>query len=546
MEILRKSFKHEPIISIVMPVYNTAEIFLRRAIDSVLAQSYDHWELCIADDASRKLHVRKALEEYARQDTRIKIKFREQNGHISAASNSALELATGEYVALMDHDDELARHALFFMVEAINRNPSAQILYSDEDKIDELGNRSDPHFKPDWNPDLFFSQNYVSHLSIYRCELLQRIEGFRIGVEGSQDQDLLLRCLPCVNPADIMHIPKVLYHWRALEGSTARTSEEKTYTTEAGIKALTDFFSSQDQNHIQVEAGLLPNTYRVRYPIPQPEPLVSLLVPTRDMLEVLEPCIRSILERTTYQNYEIVIVDNESVQSATFDYFKYIQAEDARVRVLTYRYPFNYSAINNYGVQQARGELIGLVNNDIEIINREWLTEMISHALRPEIGCVGAKLYYQDETIQHAGVIIGLGGVAGHSHKYFPRSASGYFCRLKIVQNLSAVTAACLIVRKSIYEQVGGLEEAALRIAFNDVDFCLKVREAGYRNLWTPYAELYHYESKTRGAEDTPEKQARFNSEIEFIKTKWGKVLARDPFYSQNLTLAREDFSIGA
>lgn len=544
IEKVRKSLKYEPIISVIMPAYNTEEAFLRQAIESVLAQSYPHWELCIADDASSQPHVGQVLEEYTLLDRRIKVAFRPENGHISAASNSALALATGEYVALMDHDDELARHALLFMVEAINQNPSAQILYSDEDKIDEQGSRSEPHFKSDWNPDLLFSQNYVSHLGIYRRELLQRTGGFRIGLEGSQDYDLLLRCIPHVSPIEIVHIPKVLYHWRMVEGSTALRSEEKSYTTEAGIKALRDFFRTQGQDDIRIEVGLVPNTYRIRYPVPRPEPLVSLLIPTRDMLEMLEPCIRSILEKTTYQNYEIIILDNESVQSSTLDYFKHIQAKDARVRVLSYPYPFNFSAINNYGVQHARGELIGLVNNDIEIINPEWLIEMVSHALRPEIGCVGAKLYYKDDTIQHAGVIVGLGGVAGHSHKHFPRAAPGYFNRLRIIQNLSAVTAACLVVRKAVYEQAGGLEETGLRIAFNDVDFCLKVRKAGYRNLWTPYAELYHYESKSRGAEDTPEKKARFKGEIEFIKTKWGEALASDPFYSRNLTLAREDFSI--
>jgi len=541
---LPESFRLKPMVSVVMPVYNTAETFLRQAIESVLAQGYPHWELCIADDASTEPHVRAVLEEYMRRDSRIKVAFREENGHISAASNSALALATGEYVALLDHDDELVRHALHLVVEAINQNPSAQVLYSDEDKIDEQGNRADPHFKPDWNPDLFFSQNYVSHLGVYRRELLQRAGGFRTGVEGSQDQDLLLRCLPHVNPAEIVHIPKVLYHWRIVQGSTALACGEKSYTTEAGIKVLHDFFSAQGREDVKVENGLVPNTYRVRYPVPQPEPLVSLLIPTRDKLELLEPCIRSTLDKTTYRNYEIIILDNESAEPATLEFFKHIQAVDSRVRVLPYHQPFNYSALNNYGVQQARGELIGLVNNDIEVISPEWLTEMVSHALRPEIGCVGAKLYYEDETIQHAGVIVGLGGVAGHSHKYFPRQSSGYFHRLKIVQNLSAVTAACLLVRKSVYEQVGGLEENGLRIAFNDVDFCLKVREAGYRNLWTPYAELFHYESKSRGAEDTREKVERFNKEIEFVKTKWGELLRRDPCYSPNLTLAREDFSL--
>ena len=542
---VQQKFRYQPTISVVMPTYNTAEILLQRAIESVLEQSYPNWELCIADDASSEPHVRLLLEKYVRHDLRIKLKFREKNGHISAASNSALNLATGEYVAFLDHDDELAVHALHFVVEALNQHPEAQIIYSDEDKIDEDGNRSGPHFKSDWNPDMSLSQNYICHLSVYHGDLLRRIGGFRMGVEGSQDYDLLLRCLPYVKPCEIVHIPKVLYHWRMLEGSTALASEEKSYTLDAGIKSLQDFFHSQGQDDVQVEAGLGPNTYRVRYPMPQPEPLVSLLIPTRDMLMVLEPCLRSILDKTTFQNYEIIILDNESVEPATLEYLERIQGEDARVRVLPYHHPFNYSAINNYGVQHAKGDVVGLINNDIEVISPGWLTEMVSHAIRPEIGCVGAKLYYKDETIQHAGVILGLRGVAGHSHKCYLREESGYFQRLKILQNLSAVTAACLVVRKSIYQQVGGLEEEGLTVAFNDVDFCLKVREAGYRNLWTPYAELYHHESKSRGEEDTPEKVARFNEETEFIKNKWGQKLRHDPYYNQNLTLNNEDFSIG-
>ncbi|HVW99097.1 MAG TPA: glycosyltransferase [Candidatus Babeliaceae bacterium] len=545
VEMLQQSLQQRPTISVIMATYNTQEAFLRRAIESVQEQSYPNWELCIADDASPDSQVRRVLDQYAQSDSRIKTIFRHQNGHISAASNSALALATGDFVALMDHDDELSKHALLFMAGAINRSPSVQILYSDEDKINEQGTRSHPHFKPDWNPDLLFSQNYVSHLGVYRRELLNRIDGFRVGVEGSQDHDLLLRCLPYVQAEAILHIPKVLYHWRVIEGSTALSPEEKSYTTQAGIKALQDFFHAQDKTDVKIEAGMLPNTYRVHHPIPDPEPMISLLIPTRDMVSVLRQCIQSILEKTTYRNYEIIIIDNNSVEATTLNYFDWIQSRHQHVRVLPYHHPFNFSAINNYGVKNTNGEIVGLINNDTKVITPEWLSEMVSHALRPEIGCVGAKLYYDDETIQHAGVIVGLGGVAGHSHKYFDRDSPGYFGRLKIVQNLSAVTAACLVVRKSIYEEVGGLEEHNLHVAFNDVDFCLKVREAGYRNLWTPYAELYHLESKSRGIENTPEKQARFNGEMEYMKTKWGKILKQDPSYSRNLTLAREDFSIG-
>ncbi|HGW9811701.1 TPA: glycosyltransferase [Escherichia coli] len=543
VSLMLASMTHPPVISIVIPVYNPAEIYLRACLDSVLAQSYPHWELCIADDRSPKEHVQRVLREYEAKDSRIKVVYRKHNGHISAASNSALEIAKGDFVALLDHDDVLPEHAMLFMAQAICEQPHTQILYSDEDKINARGERFDPHFKSDWNPDLFFSQNYVSHLGVYRRSLLQQIGGFRLGVEGSQDQDLLLRCLPHVAAEQIVHIPRVLYHWRTIEGSTALASGEKSYTTEAGIKALRDYFSKQ-QPEVTVEAGLVPNTYRVRYPISEPAPLVSLLIPTRDRRALTETAVRSIVDCSTYTHFEILILDNGSVEQETLDFFAQIQQEDSRVRVLRYDHPFNYSAINNFGVRHAKGAIIGLVNNDIEVINPDWLTEMVSHCMRPEIGCVGAKLYYSNDTIQHGGVILGIGGVAGHSHKQYPRHHPGYFSRLLLTQNLSAVTAACLLIRKNIYEEVAGLDEENLHVAFNDVDFCLKVREAGYRNLWTPYAELYHYESISRGAEDSPEKLARFAREVNFMKSKWGKHLELDPFYSPNLTKSREDFSI--
>lgn len=544
-EAVMANLAHRPLISVVMPTYNTPEVYLRACIDSVLAQVYPHWELCIADDHSPDERVREVLREYAARDVRIRVVYRAENGHISRASNSALELAQGEFVALLDHDDALPPHALYFMALAMNQHPDAQILYSDEDKIDAKGQRSEPHFKSDWNPDLFYSQNYVSHLGVYRRDLLQRIGGFRTGVEGSQDQDLLLRCLPHVTASQVVHVPRVLYHWRALEGSTARAAGEKSYTTDAGLKALRDHFDTQGPAGTTVEAGLVPNTYHVCWPWPEPQPLVSLLIPTRDRKTITELAVRSILDKTTYPHYEILILDNGSVEPETLAWFADVQAEDARVKVLRYDHPFNYSAINNFGVQHARGSIVGLVNNDVEVISPDWLTEMVRHASRPDIGCVGAKLYYSNGKIQHAGVILGIGGVAGHAHKYFGRNQHGYFSRLKLVQNFSAVTAACLLVRRDVYEAAGGLDEDNLHVAFNDVDFCLKVRQAGYRNLWTPYAELYHHESISRGHEDTPEKQTRFNKEVAFMKNKWADQLLVDPFYNPHLTKDREDFSMG-
>lgn len=543
IRLLIERLEFRPLISIVTPVYNTPIEFLDKAIWSVRRQLYPNWELCLADDKSPNQEVRDLLLRHAEQDKRIKLVFRDTNGHISLASNSALELATGEFVGFLDHDDTLSEHALYYVAQAINDNPGVQLLYSDEDKIDKQGRRFAPHFKSDWNPDLFFTYNCFCHFGTYRRDLLAKVGGFRVGVEGSQDYDLVLRCLLHVQPYEITHIPWVLYHWRALAGSTARGTEEKKYTRAAGLKALRDHFVSVGHDNCVVENGPLPNIYRIRYPVPSPEPLVSLVIPTRDRLDLLEICVRSILEKTTYTNYEIMIIDNQSVEPETLAFFSRIQKEGPRVRVLLYDQPFNYSAISNFGVQNATGSIIGLINNDTRVISPDWLTEMVSHACRPEIGCVGAKLYYADETIQHAGIILGLGGSACHTHRCFPRGAPGYLGRLLVAQDLSAVTGACLVVRKEIYERVGGLNEQ-LAVAFNDVDFCLKVRAAGCRNLWTPYAELYHYESRSRGYEDAPEKYERFSRESNYMKAVWGDKLFNDPYYNPNLTVDRDDFSL--
>nr|WP_314490588.1 glycosyltransferase family 2 protein [uncultured Pseudomonas sp.] len=540
---MASSLAYQPLISIVMPTYNTDDKLLRECLDSVIAQTYTNWELCIADDASTNANVLTTIKDYAERDTRIKFVARSKNGHISRTSNSALKLASGEYVALLDHDDMLSPHAMMFVAKTVNENPDAKIIYSDEDKLDLEGNRFDPHFKSDWNPELFYSQNYVSHLGIYCKSLITKIKGFRTGVEGSQDYDLMLRCLEHVRPEQILHLPYVLYHWRMVEGSTALSSDSKSYTTDAGVKSLKTYFQKINKG-VKVGPGPVVNTYRVQWPLPAKPPLVSLLIPTRDRRSLTEVAVRSILEKTTYKNYEILILDNGSTEPDTLEFFEHIQLEYKNVRVIRYDYPFNYSAINNFGARHARGKVLGLVNNDVEVISPEWLTEMVSQALRPEIGCVGAKLYFSNDTVQHAGVICSLGGVAGHSHKHFDRSHPGYFYRLLLPQALSAVTAACLIVRKEVFDQVNGLDEINLKVAFNDVDFCLKVDEAGYRNVWTPYAELYHYESISRGAEDSPEKIKRFQAEIIFMKNRWSQVLNRDPYYNENLTKDREDFSL--
>lgn len=540
------SWRSKPVISIITPTYNTPAPLLRECLNSVLAQTYPHWELCIADDASTQPEVRGVIEEYAARDSRVRVCWRERNGHISLASNSAIDLATGEFIALLDHDDKLAPHALYAVARAIESRPGAQIVYSDEDKLDADGQRCDPFFKPDWSPDLLRSQNYVSHLGVYRRELVESVGRFREGYEGSQDYDLLLRCLSRVNDAaDVLHVPQVLYHWRKTDGSTAAAHEQKPYATEAARRALQEH---ADASSTGVKVSVIaPGLYRHRWPIPDPAPVVSLVIPTRDGLEVLCTCIDSIIQRTTYPHYEILVVDNQSSEPETLEYLEALpHKHGGRVRVLRYDQPFNYSAINNFAVRHAQGSVIGLINNDVEVISPEWLTEMTSHAIRPDIGCVGAKLYYPDDTLQHGGVVVGLGGVAGHSHKYFPRNHPGYCNRLRVVHNLSAVTGAVLLVRKALFEAVGGLDGEHLHVAFNDVDLCLKVREVGFFNLWTPFAELYHHESKTRGADTTSAKQQRFDKECELMRTRWRTAQDLDPFYSPNLTLAREDYSLNA
>jgi len=534
------AFVHRPLLSVVMPTYNPKPEWLSDAIESVRKQIYPHWELCIADDASTDKVIRPILERYAREDTRIKVVFREQNGHISAASNSALELVTGEWVALLDHDDLLAEQALFWVADSINQNPDVRLIYSDEDKIDEAGGRFDPYFKCDWNVDLFYSQNMFSHLGVYHTALLRQIGGFRLGFEGAQDYDLALRCIERVEPKQIHHIPGALYHWRVHAKSTSQSADVKPYAMLAGERALNEHFQRQTVN---ATVEFIGHGYRVRYALPDTLPLVSLIIPTRNGLHLIRQCVESVFKKTTYPNYEILIVDNGSDDPATLQYFNELQS-DSRVRVVRDDRPFNYSALNNAAVKLARGEVVGLLNNDLEVISPEWLSEMVSKALQPDVGAVGARLWYPNEILQHGGAILGLGGVASHSHKHLPRHQHGYFGRASLIQGLSAVTAACLVIRKAIYEEVGGLNETDLQVAFNDVDFCLRIRKAGYRNIWTPYAELYHHESATRGSEDTPEKQARFTKEVAYMKQRWDDQLLNDPAYSPNLTLYYEDYSL--
>jgi GT2 family glycosyltransferase/SAM-dependent methyltransferase len=534
------AFAARPLVSIVMPVYEPPERFLDEAVESVRRQIYPHWELCIADDASSRPGVRKLIEKHAARDKRIKVVYRSANGHIAAASNSALQLARGEWIVLQDQDDVLAEHALFWLVESVNQHPAAGVFYSDEDKLLENGARSEPYFKCDFNPDLFRSHNMLSHLGAYRASLVREVGGFREGFEGSQDYDLALRCVEKLAPSEVVHIPRVLYHWRAHRGSTAFEDGEKPYAVVAGQRALAEHI---ERTGAAADVVILPTLhYRVVYRVPEPAPVVDLVIPTRNGLQLLRRCVESILEKTDYPAYRLVIVDNGSDDRETLGYLADLPRRQPRVRVQRDDRPFNYSAINNRAVRSCAGELVGLLNNDLEVITPGWLREMVGLALQPGVGAVGARLWYPNDTLQHGGVILGLGGVAGHSHKHFPRGDPGYFRRAESLQTLSAVTAACLVIRRRTYLDVGGLDED-LKVAFNDVDFCLRVREAGYRNVWTPFAELYHHESATRGYEDSPEKIERFQSEIDYVQKKWGPWLVQDPCYSPNLTHDREDFS---
>ncbi|APW66497.1 hypothetical protein LPB137_11890 [Poseidonibacter parvus] len=539
---LIEDLDYTPLISIITPTYNTEIKYLKEMIESVISQTYTNWELCIADDASTSSDTIDMLKDYETKYENIKVICRKENGHISEASNSALNLAWGEYLVLLDHDDTLSINALYEMTKKLNENKNLKLIYSDEDKIDEKGNRFDPHFKSGWNPDMFYSQNYLCHLVLLKKSIVDKIGGFRKGYEGSQDYDLLLRYLNEINYNEINRIEKILYHWRAIKGSTALNSKEKNYAHIAGLKVLKDYFSKKNEN-ITVEGGLLANTYKVIYPIPEDQPKVTIIIPTRNKYTLLSKCINSIFEKTTYKNYEILVVNNGSNGPRILKYFEKIKNHD-KIEILDYDKPFNYSAINNYAVKHASGEIITLLNNDVEVISKNWLTEMVSHAIREEIGAVGAMLYYDDDSIQHAGVILGIGGVAAHSHKYFKRNENGYFSRLKIIQNFSAVTGACIVVRKKLYEEVKGLNEENLKVAFNDIDFCLKLLKLGYKNLWTPYVELYHHESISRGKEDNPKKIKRFNTEVEYMKNMWGDYLIKDYYYNNNLCLIHENFGI--
>ena len=524
-----------------MPVYNPQEDFLRQAIESVLNQAYGNWELCLADDCSTQAYVKEVLQKYAQQDERIKVVLRESNGHICRTSNSALEIATGEYIALLDHDDLLAPHALAKVVDLLNEHPEADFIYSDEDKVDEKNIHQDPFFKPDWCPDSFLSRMYTCHLGIYRRSLVEEIGNFRVGFEGSQDYDLVLRVTE--KTEQIYHVPDVLYHWRIHLESTASDSEAKPYAADAAQKAIAEAIARRGEPGEVKTHSSFAGIYTVRYAIEDPK-LVSIIIPTKDLADTLDVCLRSIFTKTTYPNYEVVVIDNGSTETKTQDCFDYWQQQQPE-KFKCYRYdvPFNYSQINNYAVVKAQGDYLLFLNNDTEVITPDWIEAMVEQTQRPSIGAVGSLLLYPDDTIQHAGVVLGIGGVAGHSHKNFHVSQPGYISQIASTNNYSAVTGACMMCRREVFKEVGGFEEK-LAIAFNDVDLCLKIVSHGYRNIYLPHVVLYHYESKSRGYENTPAKQARFSMEVTYMKEKWQNICDRDPCYNPNLTMTHEDYSL--
>ncbi len=538
-----RDFRYRPLISIVTPVFDPEVYWIKAAIDSVLAQAYDRWELCLAD-ASTKEDVKACLKEYAGRDTRIKIKFLAENKGISGNTNEAMAMAGGEFVGLLDHDDMLSPDALYEIVKLLQADPDADMIYSDEDKIDLKNNRFEPYFKPDWSPDMFLSCMYTCHFGVYRKSIIDELGGFREGYNGSQDYDLVLRFIE--RTGAIKHIPKILYHWRAVPGSAAYSADAKKYAYVSAKKALSDYMQ---RNGIEgkVMDGAWTGSYRIQRDLVS-TPSVSIIIPTRDKPDVLKKCVDSILGKTCYLHYEIVIVNNGSDLKKTYDYFNELKAI-ANVRIIDYNEEFNFSAINNYAARQASGEVLLFLNNDMEVISGEWLSAMLEHVQRKEVGAVGGKLLYPNNTIQHAGAILGLTGgsdvgVAGHWHKHHPADSHGYFGRSHIIQDLSCVTAACMMIRKEIFNELGGFDEN-IAVAFNDVELCIRIRQQGYLIVYTPYALLYHHESLSRGYEDSPEKQARFAREVKYVRDKWGSVIdSGDPYYSPNLALDNEDYSI--
>ena len=533
-------FEYSPLISVAVPAYRTPEKFLAQMIDSLLAQTYGNWELCIANGSPEDGAMKKVLEEYTKKDSRIRVSELTENKGIAGNTNAALEMARGEFVGLLDHDDLLAPNALYEIVRALDEDRNLDAVYTDEDKVTtELDEHFQPHLKPDFNLDLLRSNNYICHFFVVRRSIVQKVGGFCQEFDGAQDHDFIFRCIETAEK--VGHIPEILYHWRTHKASTADNPASKMYAFDAGKRAIEAHLKRTGTEGIVSHTPDL-GFFRVKYPV-QGQPLVSVIIPNKDEKETLKACIDSIREKTEYPNYEIIIVENNSTTDEIFQYYKEL-SQDPRIRLLRWKKEFNYSAINNYGVRHANGEYLLFLNNDVTVITPGWIKELLGVCQRPEVGAAGVKLIYPDNTIQHAGCVIGLGGIAGHMFVDMPANRTGYLHKASILQDMSAVTAACMMMKRTAFEEAGGFTEK-LSVAFNDVDLCLKVRKNHKLIVYDPYVQLYHMESKTRGAEDNKEKVRRFQEEIEYMRCQWLDILKKgDPYYNKNLSLTKWNYSL--
>lgn len=538
-----QKWEQKVVISVVVPIFRTPEPFLRQMIESVINQTYPFWELCIADGSGNTEKTRSVVEEYVKKDNRILYQVLQENLGIADNTNTAMNMASGDYIALFDHDDLLEPDALFEIAEAAMKSQgNADVLYTDEDKVAaDLSEYFQPHFKPDFSPDLLRSNNYICHLFVVKRLLAVSVGGQRKEFDGAQDYDFILRC--CEQAKSIVHIPKILYHWRVHKASTADNPASKRYAFEAGKRAIEAHLKRMKVTGT-VSATKDLGFYRVKYKV-QGNPFISIVIPNKDNMGILKRCIDSIQSKSTYRNYEVIIVENNSKEPDTFAYYKSIDGKDG-ISVIYWEEEFNYSRINNYGIMHAKGDYIVCLNNDISVITPDWMEELLGNCQRKEVGITGARLYFPDNTIQHAGIVVGMGGSAGSMFVGMSRNRTGYMHKAAIQQNLSAVTAACFMVKRQAFEQAGGFDEK-LAVAFNDVDFCLRVRRAGYLVVYNPDAQMYHDESKTRGYEDTPEKQARFQKEKDYLRSRWPEIMEQgDPYYNRNLSLEKCDYTIQA
>lgn len=536
----KHKFDYRPLISIAVPAYQTPVEFLKQMIESLISQTYPEWELCIANASPDNEEMQRVLADYSAKDSRVRFCNLKENLGIAENTNRAFSMAKGEFMGLLDHDDLLAPNALYEIVQALQDHPQADALYTDEDKVTtELDEHFQPHLKPDFNLDLLRSNNYICHFFVVRRSIVEKAGGFRKEFDGAQDYDFIFRCTE--NAREVLHVPEILYHWRTHKASTADNPASKMYAFEAGKRAI-------EANLERTETkGVVSHTqdlgfYRVKYPV-QGKPLVSVIIPNKDEKETLQTCMEMLNINTSYQNFEIIIIENNSTTDEIFRYYKEL-SKDPRIHLLRWGKEFNYSAINNFGVAHAKGEYLLFLNNDIKSINPDWMEELLGVCQRPEVGGVGAKLIYPDNTIQHAGCVVGMGGIAGHMFVDMPADRTGYLHKASLLQDMSAVTAACLMMKKEVFEEAGGFTEE-LAVAFNDVDLCLKVRKNNHLIVYDPYAKLYHMESKTRGAEDSKEKVRRFQTEIEYMRCHWLDILKNgDPYYNKNLSLTKWNYSL--